>query len=183
MPRTLTPAALDLLDRLPPYFQGDHNVQAYALAVANEQQRLKDAAEELRDKMFPQNADDEYKTLQMWEDALGLPVNPAGATIQERRDKVLTLLSDPSEGSEWVDAITDAVGSGSWSHTEGPATTPLGVLGDYELLIEVPHAAGSYEFSVVEQIARLITPAHLDPIVTDGGGFIIGVSPIGADRL
>jgi len=173
MDRVLTAKGNEMLDMLPPYLRDDPAVQAFIDVNAREFERRDVVLADLHSKLRPQNADDTYNTLGLWETLLELPVKPTDISIEARRQKVLVAFESIAEGRDWVGAITDAVGSEDWSHTES----------GYVVSIIQPHPLGTYQAEVVAKLARRITPAHLDVVVSDGDGFIVGVSLLGVDIL
>ena len=160
---------------LPPYFHDDPAVRAVIDVQGRELQRIEGTANLIRSKLMPQNADDTYDLLALWETFLDLPVKPPGISIQARRDKVLVSFRKIASGADWVAALTQAVGSGSWTHAEGPSA--------YTVVIQVPYPLTSYQAIVIERLARRITPAHLVVSVVHGEGFIAGSSIVGTDKV
>lgn len=158
--------------------------ERFTLAVinseANEFQRLWDAGQALLDSVFPTEADDvpilvvwTGRLLSMWETMLGLPVAPPGITLADRRAKVQAHIQarNSAAGTDWIAVLSAALGTTAWTHLEGPA--------DYTVTITIPPGGGSYNLGQITAIARKITPAHLDVIVTSGTGFVVGVSDVG----
>jgi hypothetical protein len=169
--RVISERAREMLAMLPPYEDEDENVISAIQAAAMEIERLDDAGEAFMHKIIPINADEEFKTLSMWEALLNLTVAPAGVSVEERRNYMLSRLRSRSvsRGSEWIDRLSDVLGSG-WSHQEGP--TP------YTVSLRVPYSAGGQRIDV-SGFARLITPAHLDILFGYEEGFLVGISLIG----
>lgn len=162
-----------MLDDLPPYEADDPSFQNLVNCFAKEIDRIEDVANDIRTKLFPQNADDTYMTLSMWEKLLGLTVSPTGVSIEDRRAAVLSNIRKRNAGSgaSWVDLMTTAIGTLAWSHSEGP--------GDNQITISAPYSSGTYNAGNSAVLARRITPAHLEILATYDEGFIIGVSMIG----
>lgn len=169
--RTLTATAERLLDDLPPYLRSDPHAQGYTLAFANEADRAWAMLNSLATKFLPHSADDEFRTLGMWERLLGLPVEPVGISEDDRSTKVVAFFRSrkAASGAKWLELLTTALGSGDWTHQEGP--------GDYEVTITIPFASGGYSAVAVESLLRKITPAHLVVNAQYAEGFIIGDSP------
>jgi hypothetical protein len=97
MPETLTPRAEEMLDWLPPLLAGDAWVQNIVAAYAAEMQRAEESMHVIRAAMFPASTADVVLPTgrvvylaQMWELMLGLPVNPEGMTLEDRRATILT---------------------------------------------------------------------------------------------
>lgn len=184
MPRVLSQKALDMLADLPPYLQNDGMVQGVVAAQAGEYQRIESAATAILNGIFPAQANDvpilgvwTARLLSMWETLLNLPVNPAGVTLADRQAKVQAHIQarNSGAGSDWIATLSQAIGTSAWTHLEGPAA--------YTVTITLPGVSGTYSAGQVAQIARQITPAHLDVIVAFAGGFIVGVSLIGIQPL
>lgn len=169
MARTLSFMGTKLLDDMPPYLQDSPEAQAVENALGNELQRIQDAADRFRSKVLPSSADDEFRTMGIWELTLGLPVEPPDATLDERRTKVLANLRAlrSAAGSTWEDLITLALNSGAWSYTEN---------NDYSVTITFPYAAGGYTVQSVEALIRKITPAHIAVLASYSQGFIVADS-------
>lgn len=148
-------------------------VQQVVDCLARELQRLEDRAGSVRDELFPAQAQDDWKGLSMWESLLGLPVNLPGATLTQRRQLVLAAIRQRGEssGAQWVDLISTALGTTNWVHQEGP--------GAYTVTITIPYSPGGLYGGQVVQLARRVTPAHLQVNSGFTGGFVIGVSNIG----
>lgn len=164
-----------MMATLPPFYVNDELMKALFLATGNELQRIEDAAIAIAASMFPQNADDTYGMLAIWEGELGLPIKPA-ASIATRRQLVLARLQTRNRGygSDWVAAMTAAIGS-NWTYQETPA--------DSKITIYFPWASGSFSAVQIEGFARLITPAHEEVDVVFDRGFVIGEGHVGEDRL
>lgn len=163
----------ELLADYPPFLQDSQVFRETLDVLVRELVRIDGAASRLREKFFPHNADDEFRTLGMWEKLFGLPVEPVGATVAARRSAVVALYQSMNEasGAGWAQTLDTLLGGAPWSYQEGPA--------DYSILLTVPYAGGTYSASQVAQIARRITPAHLDIVSTFDEGFLVGVSLVG----
>lgn len=177
MSRVLSAITTRMLGYMPPYWSEEPFAQAILSALGNEVQRISDRMDSIRSGFFPQNADDTYKILSLWEEHFGLPVNPVGATLLARQNLVQAHFQarSASKGSDWVAAMTQAMAGIVWSYEEGPAA--------YTITIFVPWVAGSYTAVQIETFARNITPAHLDVAVEFDTGFIVGEGIVGEDRL
>jgi uncharacterized protein YmfQ (DUF2313 family) len=174
----------DMLAMMPPYLTSDPLVIAIMQAFGGEYQRIEDAQSAVSDAAFPSQANDELlptgamvTLAQMWETLLGLPVNPVGVTILERRAKICAQIQTRTagSGSDWVATLTAALGATPWSYEEGP--------GDYQVTIFIPHDVGSYSAEQLLILARKITPAHIDIVPAYDTGFLIGISDIGIEPL
>jgi hypothetical protein len=165
-----------MFDDLPPLYDNDETVAAILQAMGNEFQRIEDAANVIRRGMFPQSADDTYGLLSLWETLLGLPVAAAGVGVAARQANVLARLRGRGSGAgaDWVATLTSLIGTG-WNYQEGP--------GDYVVTIYLPFAAGGDASIRAQNLARAITPAHLDIAVVFDEGFLVGEGRIGEDRF
>ena len=67
-----------MLADMPPYLADDLYVQDIIGAAANELQLIDDFIAEVREKLRPQNSDDTYRLLGLWEAFLGLPGGARG---------------------------------------------------------------------------------------------------------
>lgn len=165
---------------MPPYLADDYYVQAIIDSHARELQRVEDTTTAVLRTMFPGSADDTFGFLSLWESVLGLPVAPSGASVEQRRSKVVAGLQkqNAGAGSGWIALLTEALGGSAWAYVEAnPVTDP------YEVHIFIPYAGGSYSAEQVALLARQITPAHLDVIVSYEEGFLVGISQIGVEGL
>lgn len=177
MPDVISEHGQKLLRDLPPYLDSDPWVQTIVDVCAREWKRIEDTIERGREKSRPYNADDEFGFLSMWETLLDLPVQPAGATVAQRRAKVVASLSTRKSGSgaDWIARLSEALGGMPWTHQEGPSP--------YQVTIFLPVETGTYTAEQVSRLARKITPAHLDISLSFGVGFIVESSFIGIQPL
>jgi uncharacterized protein YmfQ (DUF2313 family) len=170
----LAPLTQKLLEYLPPYEADDPRVQNLIQAMANELGRIDTRAKDIVWRMFPQNADDTYGTLGMWEALLNLPVQPAGVSLASRQSLVLSTLRshNAGTGAAWRQLLEQVLG-GAVNVTVFPPNAA------YTITLRVPVGAGSNAASQARVLAARITPAHL--VINSGfiGGFIIGISHIG----
>ncbi len=173
---TLADKTVGILEDLPPYLGGDRSVQAALDPVGRELARIEAAMLALREKMLPQNADDTYSTLPMWEMLLAMAVQPEGLTVDQRRARVLSRLRKRRSpaSSDWVETVTTLIGT-VWSWYLGP--------GPYNITIVVPAEGGTLTESEIVALLRSITPAHIDIHVTTGQGFLVGIGEVGVDAL
>lgn len=163
-----------LLGKLPYYERQSWEIRAAVDAAALELERIKAARKVLQDNFFADTAD---AYLHWWEALLGLPPNPPGKTVAQRRTVVLAYLRairQSGSGLDWQTAIGNIVGP-SWSYHEGPA--------NYTVTVTIPYSAGSIGATDAERLAREVTPAHIDLIFGYGKGFIAGVSVVGQEPL
>lgn len=166
-----------MIDNMPPFYRGESFIEGYLDAVGRELQRIEDRATQIQQGMFPQNTDDAYKLLSLWELLLGLPVAAAGATLLQRRNLVVSTLAARSQasGAAWVASVGQAMGGTPWTYQEGP--------GDYTVTIYIPFSSTSFNSVQVQNLVRKITPAHLVLSVVYNQGFIVGEGIVGEDRL
>lgn len=162
-----------MLDVMPPYYAGDDATLAVIDTQGREIERVEELLDTIQQRAFPTLADDVYRLLGMWEALLGLPVEPVGVGVVERRAKVLAHVRKrhSSSGSDWVAVISAALGTTSWTYQEGPSA--------YTVTITLPYSPGTYNAAQVVALARAITPAHLHLAFTYTVGFILDVSALG----
>jgi hypothetical protein len=176
---SLSDAAAELVAYLPASYGTDRDdvdpiVARWLEAFAFEVERLRVLFEALRSTTIPSVASDTVGSLRRWESAIGLPVAPAGVAESQRRAALLGALLGRrvALGIDWTTAMTTAIGSGDWTPIEN---TPAA----YQLTIQIPYTAGSYNAAQVEALARRRTPANLQIVMSYAGGFIIGASRVG----
>jgi hypothetical protein len=159
----------ELLEDLPPYLEEDTVVQGIVDSGARELERIETFLEVLRTKTFPQNADDEYRLLALWEEALGLPIEPEGVAVVDRQRKVMATIRRryAGRGAAWVEMLTEALGSAAWNYAEN-------VPNPYWLSIQVQIGTSMYTRGQVWQLLRQVTPAHLLIAIDWGEGFRVG---------
>jgi hypothetical protein len=86
-----------------------------------------------------------------------------------------------TEVSEYRDGDSDGW---EWLGTPGSSQSrELSEVPAYTVLIELPWSAGSPQFLVARRVIRLITPAHLDLIITSAGGFTLDQSQLDIDTF
>lgn len=176
---TLSPTTLRLLSYLPPTYGLDpDDTDALVVRVqstfATELDRARQVLLDMRDSTIPAMTDDRIGMLSRWERTLKLPVAPAGASIEQRRAKVVAAFKArrSASGQKWNDTMTTAIGSTAWTAEENaPAAL--------QLRLTIPYSSGGVSAGAVERIARRITPAHLDIVMRYQQGFIVGVSRVG----
>ena len=170
MTRTLSARGQDILASMPPYYADDPAALSVVNVCANEVDRIESMLVAIQRAALPQWADDTYGLLSLWEYLVGLPVKPAQSVAgrqarvnASRRVKVAT-------GADWWTALTNAIGTTSWTHTETPGI---------RVTLALPLESGSYYADTIISIARRLTPAHLDITTTYTLGFIVGISNLG----
>jgi hypothetical protein len=159
---------------MPHYYAEDPAAQAVVDSLARELERLEDFLNLVRKQWFPQNAADDYGQLGLREAQLGIPVEPLGVSLEQRRAIVHAYERARLSGSgeDWIVLLTIALGATVWEHEENDP-------GDYDLRITIPYAAESYTTAQVEILADVVTPAHLNIAMQFEQGFVVGVSRIG----
>lgn len=168
---TLTERAEVLLGDVQPELSDDPIVQMAMQAIANELDRLEDAAIALRDGFFPTTAVD--PALSLYERGFDLPVAPPGQTIEARRALVAAHFRKRIAGSglDWEMALTQAMGTTEYAYSEGP--------GPYQITIRYGFSPGAPTAAAVRAFAREITPAHIEVLASYSQGFLVGISLIG----
>jgi uncharacterized protein YmfQ (DUF2313 family) len=166
-----------MIATMPPYYRGNPVVEATLDAGGRELQRIEDRAAFIKLGFYPQLADDTYKQLSMWELLLNLPVAQVGVSLTVRRNLILARLNGRglSSGSAWIAAMNQAMGGTPWTYQEGPT--------GYTVSIYMSFSSTSFSSVQVQQLARAITPAHIDIAVIYSQGFIVGEGRVGEDRL
>lgn len=175
----LTPGARRLHGYLPSTYGAepqdlDPIVARWLEASAFEVDRARALLLAIRATTIPGRADDTVGSLSRWERALGLPVAPAGASVEQRNAKLTGSLRGRrvSSGRQWTDAISAAIGTANWRAYEHSP-------GSNQLTIEIPYEPGSYSAGQVEELARRRTPANQEIFMRYTQGFIVGVSRVG----
>ena len=114
----LTERGAEMRSWLPLILQNSPDHLAVVHAYAREMDRCEEKLEQVRRQWWPTSAD---ILLGAWEHAHGLPVAPAGLTIEERREAVLArvaMKTITSSGLDWQDAVSRLVGSEGWTYDE-----------------------------------------------------------------
>lgn len=175
--RKFLPLTLRMLDDMPPYEADEPMIQVFVDSVARELQRVWDTANLFRHEFWPQNADEDFKALSMWEGILGLPIQPDGIRPPARRNIVMAKLRarHVTSGKRWVELLTAMLGSENWSYVEGPFA--------YTVTITIPYSSGSWRAGRLIQHARAITPAHIAIDVNYSEGFILNESLLSSGTL
>lgn len=174
MPLELSQAGERLMALMPHYYAEDPAAHAVIDALARELARVEAFLNLVKRQWFPQFAADDYGQLGLRESQLGIPVEPAGISLERRRAIVHAYERARLSGSgeDWVVLFTIALGATLWKHSENDP-------GDYDLKLTIPYEAGGYTGGQVEALADAITPAHLNIAFEFSEGFIVGVSRLG----
>jgi hypothetical protein len=178
--RVMTDTGLERVDDVPHFLRDDPQVRGLLDVMQRELDRVETLIENIRLQWFPQfTVTDPF--LRMWEFNLGMPVAPPGLTDDQRALLITThrRKRTTATGSDWVATLNEAFGAGVWDYTEDYAP--------YTVRLIIPYGSTDITALGILALARQITPAHLDLVVTysagGAGGFIIGVSPIGVGRI
>jgi hypothetical protein len=183
--RVMSEQGLLLLEDLPHYFRDDPQVRGYVDAVSRELERVEALIDTVCDQWFSDIGMsgvmvNEY--LSIWEFNLGLPIAPQGMTTDQRGSIVTSHIRKRTAetGADWVSVMNAGFGTGTWGYDEDYA--------DYTVRLTIPYGSGTITATAVLALARQITPAHIDIVVTysgggGGGSFIIGISPIGVGQI
>jgi hypothetical protein len=174
MPAELSDAGEALMGMMPHYYSDDPAAQAIIDPLARELQRLEEFMNVVRKQWFPQHAADDYGQLGLREEQLGIPVEPYGVSLEQRRNIVAAYEKARLSGSgeDWIILLNIALGATVWEHQENDP-------GAYDLRITIPYAAESFTVGQVEALADAVTPAHLNLALQYDEGFIVGVSRLG----
>lgn len=170
----LADKAQEMLEDLAGYFHDDPFTRDLFTATGAELQRIEDHLELLKEKSRAPMADDDYHLLGFWEWVTGLPVEPPGVSLENRRSKVLAVLRRRriGAGTGWEDLITKVLGTPDWTYSENDPA-------DYVITINIP-AVTDYTEWQLNRLMRVITPAHLQvAVVIEGTIFIVGISEVG----
>lgn len=176
MPPTLR--ASRMLATLPPYEADEPLIVRLVQAAANEIDRVDALIDQLKIELQPGAATDDLGLLGIWETQLELPAQPAGATLNQRQAKVVSALRALGAGaaSDVLSALAAAVASEAFT-----------VLRDTPALLEdtlaIPFLAGTYNATVIEQVARRLWPAHRALFIRFSDGFILEVSRLDVDSF
>ena len=163
-----------LIEDVPPFEQGSYEVQAVLNVVGNELARIDASRQALIRNFAPLSAD---VLLPLFEQLLGLPVDPPGTTLDARRQLVATYmqrLKSEGRGLDWIAIITSIIGT--WNYAEHD---PANVLSPpvYTVNVNIPQALAGTAWPLI----RDLTPAHL--FVNEGyiEGFFVGITNIGSN--
>lgn len=170
-----------MLADLPEYEQDDPTIQALINVLARELQRIEDHLMDLSLTIQPGSASG--KLLSYWEGFLGIPVAPDGVTAGQRIITVKAAVArrNAGNGEGWAGLLTTVLEGAPWRHLEN-ADASSG-MADYRLQIDgVQVPTTSYRVGIFRQMARFITPAHLEISEIELAGedtFRVGISEVG----
>jgi hypothetical protein len=182
-PALLTDRGREWLDDMPLPLRDDPDAQAVVHCYAKESERQQETLDRVLRQMFPQLAD--ALGLPIWEFLLRITIEPAGWTVQQRVDAVVVILRKLKKtptGAVWQQRVTDLVGSG-WTYREHDPTGAEPQPPPYTILIELSVPANTALYALTERVLRVITPAHLDLVVTPSGGFVLDQSQLDQQAL
>lgn len=178
--RGLTARTLEMLDMIPPQFQGSFYIQAAFLAMSNELDRIDAKVSEIIDTFFPQLAGE---FIYLWE--AQLKIGEAHLlTIPQRQLRVMaTMIATRRDSSAeaWVNNVTALIGP-NWTYRrfEPPGGEhPPG----HTIEVEIPYKENSPQASDLIQLLQKIAPANTDFIIDYGTGFVVEQSQIQAQPL
>jgi hypothetical protein len=177
-PIVLHSKTLKLLEDLPPYYFRDPPTRNILNAFVGEIERIEAAMLTIEKDRFPQTATDVYGGLSNWERLLNLPVAPGYLNVAQRQQRAVARwrARNGGEGKDWVAAVSEAIGTGSWEYYENYP-------GPYQLTVFVPYGVGSTQFNAVSAAIRPLTPAHLELIIDNKKYFIVDVSKVDEDTI
>jgi hypothetical protein len=177
MSHPVTESTENLLDNMPTLYAAAPIAVAVLGAMAEELDRLEEAVEEYRLRQYPQNADAEWRSLEVWERLLRLPVLPNSGDTARRALILAAWLSRDASGRRWSEAIDVVVGFGNWTVTENDPSA-------WNLTLDFPYASATEEAGAMQALVELITPAHLDLNFNwNDTGFLVGTSLVGEDTI
>ena len=169
--------AVAILDDVPPWIRDDPDFRAIVYCFGMEGERKRLTIEEVRRQFFPQYAD---VLLKVWEAQLGMTVEPAGYTVEERRTFVfdaLLRIATSGTGLEWEEALLRLAGEGV-VYQEFDPTVPSNTVAAHTIRITLPFPPSSDRYARIEKALRARTPANTDIVLTSGEGFILDVSQL-----
>lgn len=173
--RSLDAEALRILRKMPGWAQNAPEHQAVAVVTAKESVRFRAQLAELREGMIPITAN--ALTLPLWETLYGLPVDPEGQTVEQRRARLLSAIlaapPDPS-GLTWEARITALLGPG-WSYVEEEEPPEED---RQRLRVKVAQEPGSIGFEFARRIIERERPAAWEIIVESEEGFVLDKSKL-----
>lgn len=183
-PKAVSPLAdlrartAEILEDLPPYYFEDPTTQQIINSFAGEIDHMEEIIEVVEAGRFPQSATDQYGMLALWERLLGLPEKPNYLSVEQRQDRAVARwrARNGGRGGDWVKAVTEAIGTGSWEYDENYP-------GPYQVTVWVPFPIGSPQFDAAESAIRPLTPAHLEIIIDNKDYFVVGVSEVDVDKV
>lgn len=167
-----------LLSYITPWERDDPEVIAVLEAAAGELDGIQALMEAVRLQAWPHKADDTYGLLSIHEATLGLPVRPAGVTVEQRQQAAKTRVGRRRDGRKdtWVKRMNDLIGESNWSYAEN---TP----GPHQLSITLRIEPTSDYAERARQLSEEFTPVVDQLIFGYAAGFILGVSDLGEDAL
>jgi hypothetical protein len=168
---------MELLEDLPPVLREDPDMQAIIYCQAKEHERLQQTMDRVAANLFPQTADE--LGMPWWEALLGLPVEPVGQTLAQRRETVMVYLSAlraSGTGRWWVDTVSRLVGPGFEyeEHIAGDGGSPPA----YTIRITLPFPPEGDRFRLLEGLLQQITDAHIDLVLSSTEGFHLDQSQL-----
>jgi uncharacterized protein YmfQ (DUF2313 family) len=174
----LSERAQRMMDTLPIYYHGNELVERAIQALANEFDRAEALAMRVRLGLVPATATDDLGMLGSWEAILKLPVEPVGATVVQRRQKVYARFRALATSSALDTYETLQAAAGGTPFTIHRNTPVKG-----QDTIELPFEPGSYTAAQMEEIASIIWPAHRQLFFQYSTGFVLDVARLDSEVL
>jgi uncharacterized protein YmfQ (DUF2313 family) len=174
----LSATAARMLDSLPDYYRGEPIIERVLQAWADEIDRIDALLDRVKDGLVASLAGDDLRMLALWEALFGLPVEPAEASVAQRRAKVDAALRRLEAGSAagYLDVLTAAMGSGAWEllrDTPDPLHDTL----------QLAYGEDTYQAGVVDAITAQMHPAHRELHTHSEEGFLLDRSQLDHDTL
>jgi hypothetical protein len=174
--------ALQMLDDSPAWIREDPDFRAVIYAYAKETDLKREKIEEVRRQFHPQTAD---ILLNAWEATFGLPMEPEGVLLGERRDIVLTAMlrvfSGIRLGARWEEIFQSVLPGGSyWEFDPQVSSNPVA---PHTIRIYVPFVFGSDAFMRVERVLRKGLPANTQLQLLSEDVFVEDISGLDIDKL
>lgn len=173
---TLSPTARRMLESLPIYHWANQTIMRGLQAWADEIDRIDGLLDQLKDALVPSLASDALGCLAVWETIMGLPVNPRGATV-EQRQMAMRQAWQRMYAVTAADVLSLLALQGAQFTIE--RDTP-GVLQD---TLKIGYTEGSYVAAMIERAARDAWPAHRELLVAFEAGFVLDLSRMDIDVM
>lgn len=168
----MTELGLEMLAEIPSWLRDDPDTRAVLHCKAKEVERQRAMAEAIRDDLIPIRAGS--RGLAWWERYYGLPIEPLGLTVEQRRTLVLgRIIRDPptSSGLSWQAQVKSLVGGG-WTYEENTETAKI------TIIVAFPPSSDAFELAK-ERIPLLPSwPAHMELELVSEEGFVLDLSAL-----
>ena len=165
-----------MLSYLPEYWAGEPLFVRIIQAEANEIDRIDELFDWIEQSLQPGSAEDPI--LGEWEAILGLPVRPAGVSVEQRQAKCAAAIQTLDAGSSErvLEALEAALGVEGFEVTRDEPD----VLKD---TITIPYASGGYTARQVELLVRRMWPSHRGLFMSYTDGFLLDISRLDIDTF